>query len=77
MNIADARTIFTLLTLDVSTANDHDLFICSELIDEKSLEYLREPSHARRRGAALGEPAEKSINSRRIDPLQHYNLNQV
>lgn len=52
---SDARTIFVLLTLDVSTTNDHDLFIISELVDEKSLEYLREPIHARRRGAKLGE----------------------
>lgn len=56
----DARTIFTLLTLDVATSNDHDLFIISELVDEKSLEYLREPIHARRRGARLGESAERS-----------------
>lgn len=53
--ISDARTIFTLLTLDVNTQCDHDLFICSELVDEKSLEFLREPSHPRRRGANLGE----------------------
>lgn len=56
--LSDARTIFTLLTLDISTTSDHDLFICSELVDEKSLEFLREPSHARRRGASLGEVGE-------------------
>lgn len=54
-SISDARTIFTLLTLDVNTAFDHDLFICSELVDEKSLEFMREPSHPRRRGATLGQ----------------------
>lgn len=53
--ISDAQTIFTLLTLDASTHSDQDLFICSELVDEKSLEFLREPLHARRRGAKLGE----------------------
>lgn len=58
-HISDARTIFTLLTLDCSTADDQDLFICSELIDEKSLEYLREPIHARRAGATLGESSER------------------
>ena len=66
-HISDARTIFTLLTLDVSTAQDHDLFICSELIDEKSLEYLREPTHPRRSGAALGEPLERAMSSTYID----------
>lgn len=64
--ISDARTIFTLLTLDVSTGNDQDLFICSELIDEKSLEYLREPIHARRRGASLGESTEHLENVQRL-----------
>lgn len=57
---SDARTIFMLLTLDVATTNDHDLFIVSELVDEKSLEYLREPIHPRRRGARLGESGERS-----------------
>lgn len=58
-HVTDARTIFTMLTLDVSTANDQNLFICSELIDEHSLEYLREPTHPRRRGAELGEPSDR------------------
>lgn len=67
MHLSDARTIFTLLTLDVSTAHDHDLFICSELIDEKSLEYLREPTHPRRAGAALGESMERGTPSSHLD----------
>lgn len=67
MHLSDARTIFTLLTLDVSTAHDHDLFICSELIDEKSLEYLREPTHPRRAGAALGESMERGMSSSYFD----------
>lgn len=62
-NLSDSRTIFTLLTLDVSTASDQNLFICSELIDEKSLEYLREPTHPRRRGAALGEPSDRPTSA--------------
>lgn len=54
-HMSDARTIFTLLTLEVGTANDHDIYICSELVHEKSLEFLREPIHPRRRGAFLGD----------------------
>lgn len=57
----DSQTIFTLLTLDVSTTDDQNLFICSDLVEEKSLEYLREPLHARRRGAALGDPFHRSL----------------
>lgn len=68
-NLSDARTIFTLLTLEVTTANDQDLFICSELVDEKSLEYLREPIHARRRGASLGEPVERLMSTYVDGPL--------
>lgn len=62
-NVSDARTIFMLLTLDVNTGNDHDVFICSELIDEKSLEFLREPTHPRRRGAMLGEASMRTVIS--------------
>lgn len=50
----DAKTIRTLLVLDQMTTPEQNIFICSELIDENSLEYLREPSHARRKGARLG-----------------------
>lgn len=60
-HISDARAIFTLLTLEVSTVSDHDLFICSELVDERSLEFLREPMHPRRRGAMLGERVISSV----------------
>lgn len=64
-HISDARTIFTLLTLDIHTGCDHDIFICSELMEEKSLEFLREPTHPRRRGAMLGEPiADQAFPSR-------------
>lgn len=62
-SVSDARTIFMLLTLDVNTANDHDVFICSELVDEKSLEFLREPTHPRRRGAKLGEASLRTVAS--------------
>lgn len=62
-HVTDARTVFTLLTLDVHTATDHDVFICSELVDEKSLEFLREPTHSRRRGAMLGEPMVQGTSS--------------
>eukprot|EP00177_Eucheuma_denticulatum_P002593 GFKZ01004655.1.p1 GENE.GFKZ01004655.1~~GFKZ01004655.1.p1 ORF type:complete len:1381 (-),score=195.14 GFKZ01004655.1:1963-6105(-) len=54
-HISDARSIFTLLTLEVSTTPDHDVYICTELVDEKALEYLREPIHSRRKGAMLGD----------------------
>lgn len=54
-HISDARSIFTLLTLEVSTSPDHDVYICTELVDEKALEYLREPIHSRRKGAMLGD----------------------
>eukprot|EP00178_Gracilaria_changii_P019017 TRINITY_DN553_c0_g1_i1.p1 TRINITY_DN553_c0_g1~~TRINITY_DN553_c0_g1_i1.p1 ORF type:complete len:1328 (-),score=151.34 TRINITY_DN553_c0_g1_i1:1808-5791(-) len=54
-NITDSQTLLTLLTLDIVTKDDHNLFICSELVEERSLEYLREPLHPRRKGASLGE----------------------
>lgn len=51
---SDGNTIRTLLTLDAMTNPKHNLFICSELVDERSLEFLREPTHTRRKGARLG-----------------------
>ncbi len=54
--VTDARTIYTLLTLDALTTAQQNLFVCSELIDEHSLEFLREPNRPRRRGARLGNP---------------------
>lgn len=54
--VTDARTIYTLLTLDALTTEQQNLFVCAELIDEHSLEFLREPNRPRRRGARLGNP---------------------
>lgn len=59
--LSDARTIYTLLALDALTTPDQNLFICSELINERSLELLREPSHARRRGAKLGQQMRRGL----------------
>lgn len=58
---SDARTLYTLLALDALTTPDQNLFICSELINERSLELLREPSHVRRRGARLGKPLRRGL----------------
>lgn len=52
---SDARTIFSIMTLDTFIENDQDVFVVSELIEEKSLEFLREPMHARRIGVDFGE----------------------
>ena len=54
--VTDAKTIYTLLTLDALTTAQQNLFVCAELIDEHSLEFLREPNRPRRRGARLGNP---------------------
>eukprot|EP00737_Agarophyton_chilense_P002699 gb/GEZJ01003097.1/.p1 GENE.gb/GEZJ01003097.1/~~gb/GEZJ01003097.1/.p1 ORF type:complete len:1328 (+),score=172.84 gb/GEZJ01003097.1/:804-4787(+) len=54
-NGTDAQTLLTLLALDVVTKDDQNLFICSELVEERSLEYLREPLHPRRKVADLGD----------------------
>ena len=51
---ADAQTIYTLLALDSISNLKKDLFICSEFIQEGSIELLRQPSFARRRGVKLG-----------------------
>lgn len=62
--VSDARTIYTLLTLDSITRSTDNLFICSELIHEQSLEFLREPTRPRRRGAQLGTPLTKRKSMR-------------
>ncbi len=51
---SDAQTIYTLLALDSISLINTDLFICSELIDEQSIELLRQPIFSRRRGLKLG-----------------------
>lgn len=61
--VADSRTVYTLLTLDALTTEQQNLFICSELIDEQSLDYLREPLHPRRRGARMGNPILRQSHS--------------
>lgn len=62
-DVADGRTVYTLLTLDSETCTDQNLFICSEIVDERSLDFLREPLHARRRGARLGVPIMRRVGS--------------
>jgi hypothetical protein len=52
---ADARVIFTLMTLDTVIKADQNVFVVAELVDEKSLEFLREPTMPRRVGVALGD----------------------
>ena len=39
--VTDAKTNFTLLALDALTTSQQNLFVCAELIDEHSLEFLR------------------------------------
>lgn len=52
---SDARTIFSIMTLDTFIKSDQDVFVVSELIEEKSLEFLREPLRPRRIGVNFGE----------------------
>lgn len=52
---SDARTIFSLMTLDTFISNDQDVFVVAELVEEKSLEFLREPHAPRRVGVDFGD----------------------
>jgi Ion channel/Calcium-activated BK potassium channel alpha subunit len=45
---ADARTIFATTTLDAFIKDSQDVFVVSELVEEKSLQFLREPVRRRR-----------------------------
>lgn len=58
---ADASTIYTLLTLDSVTDPGQNIFICSELMDEQSIELLRQPKHRRRFGVPLGQPNGQAV----------------
>lgn len=54
-NIAnDDKTLFTDVTMETLTEESSDIYVQSELMKEDALEFLREPVHARRRGAHLG-----------------------
>lgn len=55
---SDARTLFSLMTLDTFIKNDQDTFVVAELVEEKSLEFLREPLRPRRVGVGYGEVAD-------------------
>lgn len=52
---SDALTIFSLMTLDKFITNDQDVFVVAELVEEKSLEFLREPHAPRRVGVDHGD----------------------
>lgn len=52
---SDARTLFSLMTLDTFIKAEADVFIVAELVEEKSLEFLREPLRPRRVGVGYGE----------------------
>jgi hypothetical protein len=56
---ADARTIFSTMALDSFIKDSQDVFIVSELIEEKSLQFLREP--CRRRRIGVDEPWEDAL----------------
>ncbi|GAB0494453.1 hypothetical protein MMPV_005746 [Pyropia vietnamensis] len=50
----DDKTLFTDVTIETMTEESSDIYVQSELMKEDALEFLREPVHARRRGAHLG-----------------------
>lgn len=50
----DDKTLFTDVTMETLTEESSDIYVQSELMKEDALEFLREPVHARRRGAHLG-----------------------
>lgn len=58
---SDARTLFALMTLDTFIKPEQDCFVVAELIEEKSLEFLREPLHPRRVGVGFGEGSEAEV----------------
>ncbi|KAK1862156.1 hypothetical protein I4F81_004732 [Pyropia yezoensis] len=51
---SDDKTLFTDVTMETLTEESSDIYVQSELMKEDALEFLREPVHARRRGAHLG-----------------------
>lgn len=51
----DAKAIFTVMTLDYLLGERSETFVCTMLDAEESMQLLRAPAHARRRGADLGQ----------------------
>lgn len=58
---SDARTLFALMTLDTFIKPEQDCFVVAELVEEKSLEFLREPLQPRRVGVGFGEGSEAEV----------------
>lgn len=54
----DAKAIFTVMTLDYLLGERSETFVCTMLDAEESMQLLRAPAHARRRGADLGQDAD-------------------
>lgn len=50
----DAKAIFTVMTLDQLLGERSDTFVCTMLDAEESMQLLRAPKHARRKGSNLG-----------------------
>lgn len=57
----DAQAIFTVMTLDYLLGERSEVFVCTMLDAEESMQLLRAPAHARRRGADLGMEHDYSL----------------
>lgn len=57
----DAKAIFTVMTLDYLLGMKSETFVCTMLDAEESMQLLRAPPHARRRGALLGRDGEEYL----------------
>lgn len=55
----DAKALFTVMTLDYMLGERSNTFVCTMIDAEESMQLLRAPAHARRRGAYLGRLAEE------------------
>lgn len=57
----DAKAMFTVMTLDYLLGEQSQTFVCTMLDAEESMQLLRAPMHARRRGASLGSVFASSV----------------
>jgi Calcium-activated BK potassium channel alpha subunit/Ion channel len=57
----DAKAIFTVMTLDYLLGESSNTFVCTMLDAEESMQLLRAPAQARRRGADLGRSGDEYV----------------
>lgn len=58
----DAKAIFTIMTLDYLLGERSETFVCTMLDAEESMQLLRAPAHARRRGVNLAQDADPFLD---------------